>query len=139
LNTVLLGSRTDGDYLNALTCLPNVHTHKHVGRGELVAAIRNADVALVAHRVTNLTRAMSPLKIYEYVAGGCPVLSVDLPPCRSISPRVILTRSVADFADVLDDALALGRAPEPDRMAFVRANSWQERHRQILGIALAAA
>jgi hypothetical protein len=82
---------------------------------------------------------MSPLKIYEYLAGGAPVLSVDLPPVRGIDPRVLRTDAVAGFADRVDEALGLGRAPEDERLAFVSANSWASRHERILETAYGAA
>jgi glycosyltransferase involved in cell wall biosynthesis len=132
LQIVLLGVIGEPEPVRAIAGLPSIHVHGPVGRAELVAAVRNVDVCLVSHVRTPLTEAMSPLKIYEYLAGGSPVLSIDLPPVRGIDPRVILTGTTAEFIDVLDAALALGRAPEPQRLAFVAANSWRSRHDAIL-------
>jgi len=132
LQIILLGVVGDAASVAALAGVPSIHVHGPVGRDELVAAVRNVDVCLVSHVRTALTEAMSPLKIYEYLAGGSPVLSIDLPPVRGIDPRVLLTATTAEFADVLDDALALGRAPEQERLAFVVANSWRSRHDAIL-------
>lgn len=137
LQIILLGVVGDAASVAALAGIPSIHVHGPVGRDELVAAVRNVDVCLVSHVRTALTEAMSPLKIYEYLAGGSPVLSIDLPPVRGIDPRVLLTATTAEFADVLDDALALGRAPEQERLAFVAANSWRSRHDAILRTAFA--
>jgi teichuronic acid biosynthesis glycosyltransferase TuaH len=136
LQQVLVGVTTEPDWIAPLVDLPNVHIHGHVGRSDLVALIRNCEIAMVSHRRTALTEAMSPLKIYEYLAAGCPVLSIDLPPCRGISPRVILSESVSDFADLVDSALAMGMATEEERLGFISENSWAARHEQILAIAL---
>jgi teichuronic acid biosynthesis glycosyltransferase TuaH len=95
-------------------------------------------VCLVSHARTKLTEAMSPLKIYEYLAGGAPVLSIDLAPVRGIGPRVLLTDTTAQFADRLDEALALGPADEQARLDFVAANSWRSRHERILDVAFRA-
>ncbi|QKJ20291.1 glycosyltransferase [Microbacterium hominis] len=138
VHTVLLGPLPDPAYVADLRALPNVHVHPSVGRAELIATLRNSDVALVAHRRTPLTEAMSPLKLYEYLAAGLPVLSIDLPPVRGISDRVTLTDSVADFVDVVDAALAAGPAIETERLAFVEANSWAARHERIIAIARGA-
>ncbi len=81
---------------------------------------------------------MSPLKIYEYLAGGAPVLSIDLAPVRDIDARVLLTDTTAEFADRIDEALALGPADDDDRLDFVAANSWRSRHERILDLALGA-
>ncbi|QEO10264.1 glycosyltransferase [Protaetiibacter larvae] len=134
---VLLGPVPDPELLAPLANASNVTTHPGVGRAELVAVLRNADVALVAHRVTPLTEAMSPLKAYEYLAAGAPVLSVDLPPMRDIDARVVLSRDVAHSAPELDAALALGRAGESERLRFLEQNSWASRHRAIFALLFA--
>ena len=77
---------------------------------------------------------MSPLKLYEYLAAGCPTISIDLPPVRGLGDRVLLVDAVSDFSDVVDDALAAGPAHEDDRIAFVRHNSWRARHETILSL-----
>ena len=122
-------------YIASLAHIPNVHVHGSVGRAELVATLRNADLCLVAHRRTPLTEAMSPLKLYEYLAAGMPVIATDLPPVRGIDERVLLADTVGDFADVVPMALALDRADERRRTAFIEANSWAARHGQVLALA----
>jgi teichuronic acid biosynthesis glycosyltransferase TuaH len=137
LQVVLLGPLPDPGYIEELRPLRNVHVHPSVARAELVATLRNAELCLLAHRRTPLTEAMSPLKIYEYLAAGLPVISVDLPPVRDIDSRVVLVDSVGDFADVVPTALAMGRAAEPLRTEFIAANSWAARHEQVLALARA--
>ena len=139
LRIVLLGPVPSASYVDGLTRMSNVHIHPGVGRAELVATLRNAELTLVAHRRTPLTEAMSPLKVYEYLAAGSPVISIDLPPVRGLGERVILVDSVADFADVVDRALELGPADERDRERFIAENSWSARHTTVMAIALRGA
>jgi glycosyltransferase involved in cell wall biosynthesis len=134
---VLVGPVVDPGYVDPLRALANVHIGPAVGRAELVRVLRRADVCLVAHRRTPLTEAMSPLKAYEYLAAGAPVLSVDLPPMRGLGERVVLVHGVADFGAAIEGVIALGPAPEAERMAFVRANSWASRHERILDLMFA--
>lgn len=129
---VLLGPIPDPDYVSRVRSIPNIHVHPGVGRQELVAALRNSQVSLLAHRRTALTEAMSPLKVYEYLAAGLPVSAIDLPPIRGIDERVLIAPSTADMAPTLDDALALGPASEIVRQEFIRSHSWTARHRVIL-------
>lgn len=138
LHVVLLGIVGDADAVAPLRLTSNVHVLPPTDRAGLVAAVRNSDLCLVSHARTALTEAMSPLKIYEYLAGGAPVLSVDLAPVRDIDDRVLLTDTTAQFADRLDEALALGPASEDARLAFVAANSWRSRHERILDVAFRA-
>jgi teichuronic acid biosynthesis glycosyltransferase TuaH len=133
---VLVGLNPDPAHLAPLQGLPNVHVRPPVTRPEVTAMIRAADVCLVPHATTDLTVAMSPLKLYEYVAAGRPVAAVDLPPMRDIDRRVVLCPAGEDYTDAVAQALALGPAPESERLAFVDRHSWHRRHDEILDLAL---
>ena len=136
LQIVLLGPAPEPEYVEPLRGIPNVHIHPGVGRAELVAALRNCDISLLAHRRTPLTEAMSPLKVYEYVAAGLPVVAIDLPPIHGIDPRVLIAPSTATMGPLVDAALALGRASDAERTDFIDRNSWAARHRRILDLTL---
>jgi glycosyltransferase involved in cell wall biosynthesis len=135
-SVVLVGPLRDAEHLRPLTQIPNVHFHGDTRREELVAIVRGADVGLVPHRRTPLTEAMSPLKLYEYLAGGLPVVASDLSPVRDFGGRVKLHAAGGDPVPALQEALAAGTASEEERLRFARANSWRERHGQILELAL---
>lgn len=134
LQIVLVGPLVDLPLIAPLRGIPNVTIHDRVDRAGVVALLRNAELTLVAHQRTPLTEAMSPLKIYEYLAAGAPVLSIDLGPVRGLGPRVFLSETVTDFIDLVDDALGQRRATETERITFVEANSWRARHATILGL-----
>ena len=132
---VLVGPLLEPPHFEPLGALSNVHLFPPVQRGEVVALVAAADVCLIPHVDNPLTRAMSPLKLYEYLAGGAPVAALDLAPIRDVSPRVIIRD---DLAEAIAAALTLGRATEADRLAFAQANSWQERQEPIVRMALDA-
>jgi teichuronic acid biosynthesis glycosyltransferase TuaH len=136
-SVTLVGLIADEAHLAPLRDLPNVHIHPPVTRDAITAMIRAADAGLVPHARTDLTTAMSPLKVYEYLAGGRPVAATDLAPMRGIDPRVVLTPEGGDYAASVARALALGPAPERERAAFVAAHAWERRHTEILTLARA--
>jgi Glycosyl transferases group 1 len=41
--------------------------------------LRGADVGLIPYAVNDLTRSVFPMKVYEYLAAGLPVLATPLP------------------------------------------------------------
>lgn len=131
---VLVGPLLEPAHFEPLRALPNVHLFPPVQRAEVVALVAAADACLIPHVDNPLTRAMSPLKLYEYLAGGAPVAALDLPPIRNVSPRVMIRD---DLTDAIKVALALGRASEQERLKFAQANSWQQRQEQIVRMALA--
>jgi glycosyltransferase involved in cell wall biosynthesis len=134
---MFVGPSVDPDHLRPLRDVPNVELRAAVPRAEVTGLIHAADVGLVPHVRSPLTEGMSPLKLYEYLAGGLPVAGTDLPPMRGIDPRVVLAPEGGDMVGAVDRALGLGRAEEPVRRAFVAANSWRARQDALLGVALA--
>ncbi len=134
---LLIGPLLDEAHLRPLQTAGNVVIRPPVGRSELAGLLRAADVGLIPHRVSALTEAMSPLKLYEYLAAGLPVLASNLAPMRGIDPRVVLMGSSADAPGCFQTALRLGPAEETWRSEFIAANSWHGRHEALLDLALA--
>jgi len=132
-----LGPVSDPARFAALAELPNVDFHGWVDRAETARVIAAADVGLVPHVSNRLTLSMSPLKLYEYLASGLPVASVDLPPIRGVDDRVVLAPVGGDIVPAVARALELGRAPEDERLAFIREHSWAGRWDALLELALA--
>lgn len=134
----LLGTVTDERHLARLRAEPNVTIQGPVARDVLVRTIAAADVGLVPHVRSALTEAMSPLKLYEYLAAGLPVAATDLRPMRGVDRRVVLVPEGGDFVAATREALALGRSSERQRCAFIEANAWSNRHNTLLDLALTA-
>lgn len=132
----LVGLVLDETPFTPLRGLPNVEIHPLVPRTEVVRLIGGADVCLIPHTRNALTEAMSPLKLFEYLAGGRPVAAVDLPPIAAVGGSVVLVPEGGDFAEATRRALAIGPAGEDDRLAFVHANSWASRFDRLLELAL---
>lgn len=134
---MLVGPLTDAGHMQPLRGEPNIAINPPLARDELIELVRSADLGLIPHVRSALTEAMSPLKLYEYLAGGLPVVATDLEPMRGVDPRVMLVPEGGDFAAATRGALAMGHAPEQERRAFLRANSWRARHDTLLDFALA--
>ena len=133
---VLAGPLLDADHLHPLRAEPNVEIRPALSRAGVSGLIRVADVGLIPHTRSALTEAMSPLKLYEYLAGGLPVVAADLPPLRGVDPRVLLVGGSGGYPAALRAALALGPAAEDERLTFVQTNSWAARHERLLELAL---
>ena len=134
---LLVGPLLDAQHLQPLRAAPNIEIRPALSRAAVTGLIRLADVGLIPHVHSPLTEAMSPLKLYEYLAGGLPVVAADLPPVRGVDPRVALVADGAGYPDAVRAALELGRAGEDERLTFVHTNSWSARHDRLLDLALA--
>jgi teichuronic acid biosynthesis glycosyltransferase TuaH len=131
----LIGPIQDSAVAEQLSGLPKVELLGPMSQRDLIGALMFSDVCVIPHVDSALTRAMSPLKMYEYLAAGKPVVATDLPPIRHADGRV--TTAAADkFSSAVRAALAMPRQPEAARLDFVRSNSWSARHHRMLQVML---
>lgn len=133
---LIIGHVTEPDAVASLASVENVVVHAPVDHGSVPSVVAGCDVGLVPHRRTRLTESMSPLKLYEFLAGGLPVVAVDLVPMRGVDPHVLLVDSPEAFAGAVATSLETGRMSEEVRSAFVEANSWSDRTGRLLEFAL---
>jgi glycosyltransferase involved in cell wall biosynthesis len=135
---VLVGRCPDPEHYDEVRQLSNVTIASEVGREELTALVAAADVGLIPHVRTEQTMAMSPLKLFEYLAAGLPVASIDLPGIRPHSPeRVALAEGIDDFPAAVARAIEIGRCSEAERIAFIHDNTWAQRFERLFDLAFA--
>lgn len=85
------------------------------------------DVAIIPFRRTPLTAATNPVKVYEMLASGRPVVSVPLPEIIPLTPFVRLAASAAEFEREIEAALAEDGGAAAARRAFAREQTWERR------------
>ncbi|MBN2369756.1 MAG: glycosyltransferase [Vicinamibacteria bacterium] len=134
-NFLLIGPEYDRSLrLSSIRKRPNVFWIGPRRYAELPAYLQLFDVALIPFKLNEITAATSPLKLYEYFAGGKPVVTTSIPECI-VHPEVNVVSSANELASALDAARAQGRDPEICRRFrdVALANSWAERVRQVEG------
>lgn len=119
-----------GDHRGQLrTWLPNLHCLGLRPRADIPAYLAHSDVCLIPWRRERLGRTAAPLKAFEYLAMGKPVVSLDLPEVRSL-PGVLVARDARDL--VAQVARAQGTKPPAEEIArFLAGNGWKARVRQL--------
>lgn len=86
---------------------------------EIPSILRACDVALIPYRRAPATLAASPVKLWDYLAEGLPVVSVDVPAVRRHEgPTVQIAEGVGGFAAAVERALAHGRSASPERRTW---------------------
>ncbi|WP_313711481.1 glycosyltransferase [Pseudomonas sp.] len=96
---------------------------------ELPGYLHAFDVCLLPFKVIPLTLATNPVKVYEYLSGGKPVVSVDLPEIRQFENLVHAAQGHAAFLEAVNQALE-NPGSEHDvlqRQAFAKNQTWQHR------------
>lgn len=99
----------------------NVHVRGPVPHGELEAQTRSWHVGIVPFRPGRLTRAVDPIKLYEYLALGLPSVVVDMPHLRGLPCVEVCDRD--GFPAALSRALSM--PVDHDAVAaFVDQSRW---------------
>jgi glycosyltransferase involved in cell wall biosynthesis len=134
---VLVGPVVDPTPLELLQGIPNVVVKGwHHPRAEILAMVSAAQVCLLPHLQSPVTEAMSPLKLYEYLAAGKPTVASDLPPIRGVSERVLLVPTGGPYAPAVLAASRLPLATADEIDAFREANDWNARYAHFKAAAL---
>ena len=130
-NFILIGpvweGAADNNALRRLQRNRNVTLLGAVPYEELPAHVHEADVLVIPYVENDATRAVFPLKLFEYLATGKPVVASTLP---SLLPYVKAIR-VADSPEAWSRELAAALAdPETmrdQRIALARRHTWARR------------
>lgn len=133
---LFVGPAVDREIADSLRRIPGVRVQEPVSRREIVGLVGAADCGIIPHRRNLLTRAMSPLKLYEYCAGGLPVVSTTVDGAHGVSDGIRFTDSPASFSALIQESLTRGRAAEADRQQFVASNTWKSRFDAVCDFAL---
>jgi glycosyltransferase involved in cell wall biosynthesis len=134
---VLIGEVGEGDPRTDVSTLrqrPNVHLLGPRPYGDLPAYLKGMDVAVLPNRINEYTAAMFPMKFFEYLAAGRPVVSVNLPSLQAYADTVCLSHSSEEFMQGITDALAGRCAPMEQRISLARQNTYSARMDRMLDI-----
>jgi glycosyltransferase involved in cell wall biosynthesis len=113
--------------LSPLARLPNVALLGARPPSSLPAYLGRSDAGLVPFRLTPMTHAIHPIKIYEYLAAGLPVVATPMEETAAMGAPIRLAADAAGFATALEEELAAGAAPGDGRRAFARRHTWDGR------------
>jgi GT2 family glycosyltransferase/glycosyltransferase involved in cell wall biosynthesis len=134
-NFVLIGSVDCCDISEAVQ-LPNVIFLGEKPYAELTHYLYAFDVCLIPFKLTDLTRATNPVKVYEYLCAGKPVVATDLPELRRLPPNMVqLAHTPAAFEKSIaaclraNDSAAIRR-----RQVWAARHSWVARARKLAGV-----
>lgn len=134
LEFVLIGTDHDGTLESGgLLNLPNVTFLGARPYLRLPDYLAFFDAAIIPFCLNSVTHATSPLKLFEYMAAGKPV--VITPMQESLHyPGVLPAATAVEFSNRLDQAFNLGRSPQylEQIRAVALQNSWEKRAIQIL-------
>ncbi len=114
--------------------LANVHFLGRQPQSEIPRFIKGFDVCLNPYRMDDVASHASPLKVYEYLAAGKPVVSTDMPEARKFPNDIRIGDSYESFlahCDTVINSLPEPQDTIPRRINLASRHSWQNRFDEV--------
>lgn len=121
----------------ACRALPNVNFFGEISYESVPGVVAHFDICIIPFKLNSLTFATNPVKVYEYLAGGRPVISTALPELANMeNVDVLCAVSARDFIHKVE--LMLEMADIPDRIScrrsFASQNDWSVRVSELVQV-----
>jgi polysaccharide pyruvyl transferase CsaB len=111
---------------------PNVVLLGKKPQRQLAAFARNWDVAAVPFRAERLAAGADPIKTYEYLAMGLPVVTTGAFPPAGAEHLVKRAADLAEFLALVEEAARTKERGREERVAFAAGCTWEARALSIL-------
>jgi glycosyltransferase involved in cell wall biosynthesis len=126
---VIIGVEFDRKF--KLNHIENIRYLGHLPHDELKGHLAQFKVCIIPFKLNPVTLATNPVKMYEYLATGKPVVSTGLPECKMQNNLIDIAHSSNDFIKKVKY-----RLNEPGdsqaRIDFALANTWRHRANQAM-------
>jgi len=134
---VIAGDIKSRAFNNILKSNKNIYKLGYKDRLYLHSLLEAMDVCLIPYRIDEFTKAISSVKLYEYLSVGKPVVSTDLPEVKLFSDKglIKIAKNYTEFIQAIDEVIK-NDSPElkKRRIEFAKANTWENRINQISSI-----
>lgn len=133
VNFVLIGHIVDSANKERLKRHRNIHLLGEMPYEAIADYLYHFDVCMIPFKIIPLTLATNPVKFFEYIASGKPVVSVDLPELREYKDIAYIAKSKEDFLRSIDNALSeQDEAVVEKRKLIAAENTWAHRAERML-------
>jgi glycosyltransferase involved in cell wall biosynthesis len=128
--------KSDTNDMTALRALPNVHFFDRQPLDALPSFLKRMDACLIPYVLNDYTHHIFPLKLYEYMAAGKPIVASDMEEMRPYAgDEMAIAKTPAEWVAAINDAIT---HDSPDRVLArqeaARSESWDHRVEQVSAI-----
>lgn len=128
---VLIGA-VDNAEAAARMALPNVHLLGEKPYRELADYLYDFDVALIPFRRVPIIEATNPVKFYEYLGAGKPVVATPIPELMPFSDLFYAAQNGAELVAQVERAMAEDSAERRrERQEWAAGQTWESRYREL--------
>jgi glycosyltransferase involved in cell wall biosynthesis len=111
---------------------PNIQLLGHRAYADLPRYLKAFDVAVIPYRINEHTESVFPIKFFEFLATGRPVVISNLPALEQFYDTVHVATTSDEFVQLCGHALQAEDDQVERRVALAHANSWPARIGRIM-------
>ncbi len=134
-NWIFIGEEREGQMspLNEeLRRQANTHFLGYKPYSVLPEYLRGISVGTLPIMINDYTRSMFPMKYYEYLAAGVPVVATPLEFTKHHVEELEVAADAATYVEAIARQLVRGRLTDAEALAFVGSNTWESRMTKML-------
>jgi len=131
--TFIIIGHTFGADIRKLQKFKNIKFLGELPYFELPKYLHNFDVCIIPFKITTLTKATLPVKVFEFLAAGKPVVTTKLPELDHMKNLVYIAETKDDFLKKIN--VALQENDEKlikQRIEFAAKNTWKNRFEDLV-------
>lgn len=132
---VFIGEIGEGDPLtdaSAITKIPNIHFLGGRRYQTLPSYLKGIDVAILPSAINEYTRSMFPMKFFEYLASGRPVVATNLHALKDWADVAAICTDETAFEKAITQALENGAASLDNRLEAARGQTYESRTKKMM-------
>lgn len=132
---VLIGKVGEGDpwtETKLFEGINNIHLLGPRPYSKLPGYLKGIDVAILPNKLNDYTESMFPMKFFEYLAAGKPVVSVDLPALHDYCNVIYRAQSPQDFVAGIDKTLKRDMPSLEKRLEVAKEHTYETRTAKML-------
>jgi GT2 family glycosyltransferase len=120
------------DNLAGLNKLPNVHLLGRRPYSEMPLFLYHFNVCLIPFKLNDVTHAVDPVKFYEFISAGKPVVAVPLSELQIYQEYLYLAATPAEFLAKIELAITENDLDVISRrITLAQNNDWLDRYRKM--------
>ncbi len=98
---------------------------------DLPAYMQSSSAGIIPFHLNDLTEAVNPIKYYEYLAGGLPVVAPPMRELTAMEGPLYSYRNRDEFCTALGKALEAKEKGRLDSIDFAKKNTWEKRFSEV--------
>jgi len=138
INFVFIGQIINRKTIKSLLRYKNIHYLGDKHYSLLSYYLSCFDICIIPHKISRLTLSMNPIKLYEYLAAGKPVVTTDIAGAEIFKDCIVISKSKEEFLEgikrYIDESKEGKNLSENVRKNISRSCSWHSKAKEMVGL-----